>query len=70
VIVNDALGIASQLESEMEDLIANYACEWKKVVESPELRAQFRHFVNSEASDDTLVFAEVRGQKNPENWKS
>ena len=70
VIVNDSLGIGHQLESEMTELIANYECEWKKVVESPELRAQFKHFVNSEEADSTLVFAEVRGQKNPANWKA
>jgi nitrite reductase (NADH) large subunit len=70
VIVNDSLGIGSQLESEMEELIASYECEWKKVVESPELRARFRHFINSNEQDDTLVFAEVRGQKNPGNWKA
>lgn len=69
VIVNDSLGIGAQLESEMQELINNYECEWKKVVESPELRAQFKHFVNSEEADATLVFAEVRGQKNPANWK-
>jgi nitrite reductase (NADH) large subunit len=70
VIVNDSLGIGQQLETEMQELIANYECEWKKVVESPELRAQFKHFVNSEEADSTLVFAEVRGQKNPTNWKA
>ncbi|MEX2233450.1 MAG: nitrite reductase large subunit NirB [Cyclobacteriaceae bacterium] len=68
VIVNDSLGIAEQLENEMKELIANYHCEWKKVVESPELRAQFRHFANDDSADETLSFVEMRGQKCPSDW--
>lgn len=68
VIINDSLGIAGQLEREMNDLIATYECEWKKVVDSPALRAQFRHFANDDAGDDTLSFVEMRGQKCPSDW--
>ncbi|HEU4555453.1 MAG TPA: nitrite reductase large subunit NirB, partial [Chitinophaga sp.] len=35
VVVNDSLGIAAQLESEMQTLVDNYKCEWKEVVENP-----------------------------------
>jgi nitrite reductase (NADH) large subunit len=69
VIVNDSLEICNQLEEEMEELISKYECEWKKVVDSPELRAQFKHFVNSEEADSSLTFVEVRDQKYPSNWK-
>ena len=68
VIVNDSLGIGEELEAEMKSLIANYHCEWKKVVENPTLRAQYKHFVNSEESDDTLQFVDMRGQKCPADW--
>lgn len=68
VIVNDSLGIADQLEKEMKDLIAHYECEWKKAVETPELRAQFRHFTNDDSQDETLSFVEMRGQKCPTDW--
>ena len=68
VIVNDSLGIGVQLEQEMKVLIATYECEWKKVVETPELRAQFRHFANDDAPDETLSFVEMRGQKCPPDW--
>jgi nitrite reductase (NADH) large subunit len=68
VIVNDSLGIGEELEAEMKSLIANYHCEWKKVVENPRLRAQYKHFVNSEESDDTLQFVDMRGQKCPADW--
>ena len=69
VIVNDSLGIGEELEKEMKGLIANYHCEWKKVVETPELRAQFKHFVNTEEPDPTLQFVDMRGQKCPADWK-
>lgn len=68
VIVNDTLGIGEALEKEMQDLISHYECEWKKVVESPHLWAQYKHFVNSKDSDDTLQFVEMRGQKCPSDW--
>src|SRR5690606_2801958 len=45
VIVNDSLGIGEALEKEMAELIGNYQCEWKKVVESPHLWGQYKHFV-------------------------
>jgi nitrite reductase (NADH) large subunit len=68
VIVNDSLGIGEQLEMEMKELIANYHCEWKKVVETPSLRAQFKHFANDDGQDETLSFVEMRGQKCPPDW--
>jgi nitrite reductase (NADH) large subunit len=68
VIVNDSLGIAEELEKDMERLIDNYHCEWKKVVEDPSLRAKFKHFINTEEADPTLVFVDMRGQKCPTEW--
>ncbi len=65
VIVNDSLGIGQDLENEMAELISRYQCEWKKVVETPALRAQFKHFVNTDEPDSTLDFVNVRGQKSP-----
>jgi nitrite reductase (NADH) large subunit len=68
VIVNDSLGIAEELETEMKELIANYHCEWKKVVENPELRARYKHFINDDEPDSTLAFVEMRDQKIPTDW--
>jgi nitrite reductase (NADH) large subunit len=68
VVVNDSLGIGQDLEKEMEALIDNYHCEWKKVVENPELKSQFKHFVNDDEGDPTLQFVEMRGQKCPVDW--
>lgn len=68
VIVNDSLGMAASLEQEMAELLSHYACEWKKVVEDPSLRAQFRHFINDDDQDHTISFVEMRDQKSPPDW--
>ncbi|MEO5977014.1 MAG: nitrite reductase large subunit NirB [Chryseolinea sp.] len=68
VIVNDSLGIADDLEKEMSDLLKNYECEWKKVVEDPMLRSQYNHFINDDGPDPTLTFVEMREQKSPIDW--
>jgi nitrite reductase (NADH) large subunit len=70
VIVNDSLGIGDTLELEMKQLIANYHCEWKKVVENPHLRQRYKHFINDEENDSTLAFVELRDQKIPVDWNT
>ncbi len=68
VVVNDTLGIGEELEREMKELIAHYHCEWKEVVDNPELRAKFKHFINDDSEDETLSFVDLRGQKMPVDW--
>ena len=68
VIVDDKLGICQQLEDEMKGLIESYHCEWKKVVDDPELQKQYKHFINTDEPDPALAFVEVRNQKLPANW--
>ncbi len=68
VVVNDCLGIGAQLEKEMDFMVETYACEWKEVVNNPELRAKFKHFVNADTQDPTLSFRPLRGQKIPADW--
>jgi nitrite reductase (NADH) large subunit len=68
VVVDDSLGLGAQFEAEMEGLIANYKCEWREVVENPELRKQFRTFINSEEPDKTIRFVPLRDQKMPPAW--
>jgi len=63
VIINDSLGIADQLEEEMQLLVDSFHCEWKEVVSNPELRKRFAHFVNApEEKDPTVKFEEMREQ--------
>lgn len=68
VIIHDTLGICVQLEKEMQETLNQYYCEWKAVVENPQLRKQFTHFVNSNEPDPTISFEEKRKQKNPVAW--
>jgi nitrite reductase (NADH) large subunit len=49
VVVRDSLGIAGELERQMQHLVDTYACEWKGVVEDPAKRALFRE-LTSEAT--------------------
>jgi nitrite reductase (NADH) large subunit len=65
VLVEDSLGIGEQLETEMAHIIDTYQCEWKTTVESPEKRKRFRMFVNSDETDNNVVFVEERGQIRP-----
>jgi len=65
VIVNDSLGIAAELERRMQQLVGSYACEWQDVVNDPVKRAQFRHFANDAAGDDTIASVVERGQPRP-----
>ncbi|HWT38980.1 MAG TPA: nitrite reductase large subunit NirB, partial [Paraburkholderia sp.] len=65
VIVHDRLGLAAELEAEMQHVVETYECEWKKAVTDPETRKRFRHFVNSESADDNISFVATRGQIRP-----
>ncbi|KFI07236.1 nitrite reductase large subunit NirB [Massilia sp. BSC265] len=67
VVVEDKLGIALELEAQMQHVVDTYACEWKEAVTNPEVRRRFRHFVNSEAVDSNVVFVPERGQIRPAN---
>ncbi|MBC7389233.1 MAG: nitrite reductase large subunit [Opitutaceae bacterium] len=68
VIVEDCLGLGEKLELEMQFMIDTYQCEWKTVVENPELRKRFKSFVNSDKEDKELEFTELRGQRYPNGW--
>jgi nitrite reductase (NADH) large subunit len=65
VIIEDSLGICADLEREMEFMVNTYACEWKEVVNNPELRQRFQHFINTPEPDPTIQFKPERGQKVP-----
>jgi nitrite reductase (NADH) large subunit len=68
VIIEDSLGIAEDLENEMKSLIGKYKCEWKQAIESPEILKRFKHFVNSDDTDENIEFVPMRGQKMPKPW--
>ncbi len=68
VVIEDSLGIAEDLELEMQGLVDKYECEWKQAIEDPKMMKRFKHFVNSDDTDDNLVFVPMRDQKMPKAW--
>jgi len=65
VLINDSLGLAAELEAQMQAVVDSYQCEWKTAVTTPEVRQRFRSFVNSDRPDEQIVFVQERGQIRP-----
>ncbi len=65
VVINDCLGLSGELEAQMQALVDTYECEWKKTLEDDSKLKRFRHFVNTDALDNNVVFVEERGQIRP-----
>lgn len=68
VVINDSLGIASELDKEMQFYVDTYKCEWKEAIETPEIRERYTHFVNSDEPDNNIEFVALREQKMPKEW--
>ncbi len=65
VVINDSLGLGEKLEAEMQIVIDNYECEWKRTIEDEKAVQRFTHFVNSEKADSNVVFVREREQIRP-----
>ena len=65
VIIEDSLGIANELEAQMQHHVDTYQCEWKTTLENPEKTQRFHHFVNTDEADPSLAYVQERGQKRP-----
>jgi nitrite reductase (NADH) large subunit len=66
VVIEDSLGIAAELEKQMEKIVSTYQCEWKTTINDPEKMKRFRSFVNEpETLDSNIVFVSERGQPRP-----
>lgn len=68
VVVNDSLGLGEELEAMAQHLVDTYQCEWKTAVETPEIRARFRHYANLNEKDSTVHLVEQRTQQRPDDW--
>jgi hypothetical protein len=53
VVLNDSLGLAAELEAQMQQVVDTYQCEWKTAVTTPAVRQRFRSFVNSDSPTST-----------------
>ena len=65
VIINDSLGIADELEAQMQHVVDTYQCEWKTAIEDTEKLKRFKQFVNSDKEDSNVIVVEERGQNRP-----
>lgn len=68
VVVDDSLGVAEELERDMQHLVDTYQCEWTSVLRDPEQRARFREHANDDDAAPALVPA--RSQYQPAAWPS
>ncbi len=63
VVVDDELGLGSELEAAMAAHVENYEDEWRATLEDPEKLARFVSFVNAPGvPDPNISFREERGQ--------
>lgn len=65
VVIEDSLGLAEELEAQMDLIVGTYQCEWKTTLDDPEKLKRFRQFVNSDETDSGVVFVQERQQIRP-----
>ncbi len=70
VVIHDSLGIAKDLERQIQFLVDTYKCEWREAVEDPDKRRLFRQFVNTEDSEPTIELVPEREQTKPVEWST
>ncbi|KAK6346640.1 hypothetical protein TWF696_006760 [Orbilia brochopaga] len=68
VIIDDKLGICASLETQMQQLVETYFCEWKEVLGSPERRRMFAQFANTSDTQETMEVVTERSQTRPTYW--
>ena len=67
VVVDDALGLGSELEAAMAAHVDSYFDEWKATIEDPEKLSRFVSFVNAPGvPDPNISFRTERDQIRPE----
>jgi nitrite reductase (NADH) large subunit len=66
VVVDDALGLGSELEAAMARHVDSYFDEWKATLDDPAKLARFVSFVNApDVPDPAITFTTERGQVRP-----
>ncbi|WP_249979127.1 nitrite reductase large subunit NirB [Vreelandella olivaria] len=65
VILEDSLGLGSELERQMQRVVDNYQCEWANAISDPEKLKRFRSFVNDARPDPSIIMTSERGQPRP-----
>ncbi|WP_461538771.1 nitrite reductase large subunit NirB [Spongorhabdus nitratireducens] len=65
VIMDDSMNLCETMDRDMASLIESYQCEWKTTLSRSAQLKRFRHFINSDDSDDNVQFVNVRDQHRP-----
>ncbi|WP_222130012.1 nitrite reductase large subunit NirB [Bordetella genomosp. 13] len=65
VVLHDSLGLAEELEAQMQLVVDRYECEWANAINDPEKLKRFRTFVNDRRPDPDVQFVPERGQRRP-----
>lgn len=65
VVIDDSLSLGAELETQMQQVVDRYECEWANTIGDPEKLKRFRTFVNESGGDPDIQFVEERGQRRP-----
>ncbi|MEN4574625.1 nitrite reductase large subunit NirB [Pantoea agglomerans] len=65
VIVDDKLGLNSQMEQQLAALRTSVSCEWKATLEDKDHLTRFAHFINSPQRDPGVQRVAERDQHRP-----
>ncbi|MFT8550227.1 nitrite reductase large subunit NirB [Acetobacter okinawensis] len=65
VIINDSLGIAEELERQMQLVVDRYHCEWRDALSDKDKLKRFRTFVNDARPDPNIRTEAERDQVKP-----
>ena len=65
IVIDDSLGLAHELEAQMQLVVDRYECEWADALADTEKLKRFRTFVNDRAGDPDIEFVQERGQPRP-----
>lgn len=68
VILEDKLGIAAELEKQMNELVGTFFCEWTEAINDPARKSNFKQFANTEETLSTIEPVHERGQTRPAYW--
>ncbi len=68
VILEDKLGIAAELERQMNQLVGTFFDEWAAAIKDPARRSTFQQFANTDDTLSVVDKVDERGQQRPAYW--
>lgn len=69
VLIQDKLGIADELEKQMQELVSHYFDEWGRTLDEKNSEAPlFKQFANTDELQESIEMVYERGQRRPALW--